>query len=110
MVVHIILIVKKKSEIPKLVHSVINVSGNSPETARFCLIGIWTLATQQPSPLLNSIPESFGELLFLLGNILGKWSVRVPFLPLWMREGPCRLFPPDPFTLQPGGTRGQHLM
>lgn len=38
--------------------------------------------------------------------LLVKWSVQVPFLPLWMREGPCRLFPLDPFTQQPDGLLG----
>lgn len=50
--VYKILVVKKKYEIPKCVHSVINVNENSPETARFCL---WTFGLR---PL--NIQEALG--------------------------------------------------
>lgn len=87
MVVHIIVVVKKKSEIPKLFRSVINVSGNSPETTRFCL---WVFRLWLPnihSPFFMAPQDPLGNYSFCFGGTLGQMVNSGPFPPIRNEKG-----------------------
>ena len=88
--VHRILVVKKKYEIPKCVHYVISVSENSPDIARFCLcvFGLWPPNIQEAlGCFLKTFQFSLGNYSLCFGNTFGKMVNSSAFPPTMDEKG-----------------------